>query len=109
MAYQVIDAAGRIIELQDDEVVPPGCKLRVSTVFMDSTQKQVMRDSDPYPITDEQVQRCVDAREAFKARLSRGMHRHQVTEPGAAADGDDPRAVAYGAMKRRLGTPKARR
>jgi hypothetical protein len=45
----------------------------------------------------------------MKARLGAGMHRHQVTEPGAAADGDDPRAVAYGAMKRRLGTPKARR
>jgi hypothetical protein len=65
--------------------------------------------SDPYPITDEQRQKVIDAYEAMKARLGAGMHRHQVTEPGAAADGDDPRAVAYGAMKRRLGTPKARR
>ena len=31
MAYQVVDAAGRVLHLEDDEIVPDGCSLRVST------------------------------------------------------------------------------
>ena len=34
--YQVIDAAGRTLTLEDDEPCPPGCTLRVSAMFMDA-------------------------------------------------------------------------
>lgn len=102
--YQVVDAAGRLIELDDNEPCPDGCSLRVPTLFMDSSQRAVMRDA-------EQQQRCADAYAAFKDRVGAGMRRHRVApDPQSVADGgDDPRTASYLAMKRRLGVPKARR
>ena len=40
MAHKVVDAAGRIIELDDDdEIVPDRCSVRTSLMFMDATQQ----------------------------------------------------------------------
>lgn len=107
MAYQVVDAAGRVLDLEDDEIVPDGCSLRVSTVFMDSSQREVMQDG-------EQQQKVRDAYAAFKDRVGAGMRRHRVPMevPDGVADGEDfdHRAAAYDAMKKRLsGAWKARR
>jgi hypothetical protein len=131
--YQVVDAKGRLIDLEDDEPVPPGCSLHVSTMFMDAEQRAVFSDSGyaisdededededqdedegegdgdgdgEYEITDADRQRVLDARVAYIARISAGMHRHQVTETADdnVVDGEDfdPRRAAYDAMKRRL-------
>jgi hypothetical protein len=35
MSYQVIDPAGRLLNVADDAPVPPGCTLRVPTQFLD--------------------------------------------------------------------------
>jgi hypothetical protein len=123
--YQVVDAHGRVIELDDDEPVPPNCSLRVALPFMDgldAVQRAVARDTansndeDPYEIDDELAERIFDARAAYKARISAGMHRHRVPTPVSdeddVADSDDTdrRAAAYDAMKKRLsGAWKARR
>jgi hypothetical protein len=75
--------------------------------------------ADPYPITDAMRERCAVAREEWLMRLDSTMHRNRVelTEDEAAAIADameadphfDAAAEAYNRMKRRLGTPKARR
>ena len=59
MSYQVIDAAGRLIELDYDEPIPDGCSLRVPTLFMDAQQRAVALDS-------EQRQKVLDAYAAFQ-------------------------------------------
>src|SRR2546430_9565656 len=115
--YQVVDAHGRVIELDDDEPVPPNCSLRVALPFMDgldAVQRAVARDTansndeDPYEIDDELAERIFDAREAYKARIGAGMHRHRVPTPVsdeddmADSDDTDRRAAAYDAMKKRL-------
>lgn len=92
--------------LDDDErrVVPDGGRLTVPLRLMDGAG----RASDRFNISDAQAQRVLDAREAFRARLSAGMERHRL--PPTPGDGEsDPRVAAYLNMKRRLGAPKARR
>src|SRR4051812_30127675 len=64
--YEVIDAIGRSLELADDDPLPPGCTLRLSTMFMDAQQRGIMRN-------DEQRQKVREAYEARRGRLSRGM------------------------------------
>ena len=39
MSYQVIDASGRYLTLEDDQPVPDGCRLAVQMKFMDSVQR----------------------------------------------------------------------
>ncbi len=74
--YQVIDVAGRVIELEDDEIVPPNCSLRVPTFLMDSEQKAVKRAT-------VQRLRTLDAYLDFKQRTGAGMHRHRIPTPAA--------------------------
>jgi hypothetical protein len=114
MPYEVVDARGRVRKLADHVPVPPGCSLRCPVQFLDSEQRAVKRaTAQPYAVSDAQHQRVADAYEGYKARLGAGMERHRVApEPAAdVADGEDfdHRAAAYDAMKKRLGTPKARR
>lgn len=109
--YEVIDAKGRVIKLRDDQPCPDGCSLRTPMQFKDGVRRAVAREfTEEFPITDADVQRCVDARAAYVNRISRGMHRHRVS-----TDADDvidrlivkdedvtPGRVAYDAYKKRL-------
>jgi hypothetical protein len=115
----IVDRFGNVVET-DDDVVPDGGAVRVRLSLMDGVddvQRAVMRDTaDPYEIDDELAERIFDAREAYKARISAGMHRHRVPTPVsdeddmADSDDTDRRAAAYDAMKKRLsGAWKARR
>jgi hypothetical protein len=115
----IVDRFGNVVET-DDDVVPDGGAVRVRLPLMDGVddvQRAVMRDTaDPYEIDDELAERIFDAREAYKARISAGMHRHRVPTPVsddddmADSDDTDRRAAAYDAMKKRLsGDWKARR
>jgi hypothetical protein len=104
----IVDRHDNVVET-DDDVVPDKHSVRVTLPFMDSQQREVFARTrgrgDPYAISDEQRQRVADAREAYKARISAGMHRHRVppTPSDNVADGEaDPRAVSYDAMKKRL-------
>ena len=112
--YEVIDASGRVRRLADDAVCPPGCTLRTPLRFLDHQQRAVKQAAaNPYAISDEQVQKVADAYAAFKERVGAGMRRHHVPidVPDDLADGEDPdpRAVAYGAMKKRLGKKRKRK
>jgi hypothetical protein len=116
----VVDRFGNVVDDEDDDVVPDKHALRVGLPFMDGlddVQRAVARDTaDPYEIDDELAERIFDAREAYKARIGAGMHRHRVPTPVsdeddmADSDDTDRRAAAYDAMKKRLsGAWKARR
>ena len=81
MAFQVIDAAGRLIELEDGKPVPPGCKLMVSPLWMDSEQRANAAAYPPKPGPDDDDDddegdgEHRDAEQAYlamKARLGRG-------------------------------------
>jgi hypothetical protein len=109
MPFKVIDSHGRTLPLDDGEPVPPGCRLVVSAMLMDSVQRSVAEDEDDddeEQLSDAEAaeQRCQEAYRAFKDRLGATMNRRRVpTEfPDGIADEDRP-AAAYDAMKRRLG------
>jgi hypothetical protein len=136
----IVDRHGNPIDDEDfDGVVPDGYAVRVSAMLMDSVdsvQRAVMRDTaDPYEIDDALAQRIFDARAAYKARISAGMHRHRVAlEPDTGdahkerrsdsalpsslpplprgdliADAEARRAGAYANFKDRLHTAGPRR
>ena len=86
MAFQVIDAAGRLIELEDGKPVPPGCKLMVSPLWMDSEQRANAAAYPPKP----------------------GPHDDE--DEGDQVDSSSPgRRKRTLRMKTRLGTPKTKR
>jgi hypothetical protein len=101
-----------VVEDDDSDVVRDGHRLRVSLAFMDAQQRAVAtrtlgRDKDDaFEIDDALAQRIFDARAAYRARISAGMHRHRVAPepPDNVSDGEqrDARTDAYLAMKRRL-------
>jgi hypothetical protein len=83
--YKVVDANGRQIELEDHEIVPDGCRLMVSPLFMDSldqVQRLVFNDSADDASTDERrrviadaEQRRADAYSEFKRGLDTANNR----------------------------------
>jgi hypothetical protein len=88
---QVVDRLGREVELPDGAVIPDGYSVQVPLPFKDSAAAGA-----PYPITDADRQRCVDARAAMIDRLGRGMRNLRVSadaepepEVGDAEVGDD--------------------
>src|SRR6266568_78052 len=136
----VVDRFGNVVE--DDDVLRDGERLRVPVSFMDAATKEVIDDlrrrnpprpppsqTDAFEIDDGLAQRIFDARAAYKARISAGMHRHRVAlEPDTGdahkerrsdsappsspppphgdliADAELRRAQAYAQFRQRLNT-----
>jgi hypothetical protein len=131
MSYTVIDAKGRTLELEDDEVMPDKTRLHISTqsMFLDAEQKATIahfgyRDARPTgALTDAQAaaQYAADSYAEMNARLgTRKAQRAPMPTPeqwqtlpkrkrkvrldGVAADADPHAAAreAYEARSQRL-------
>jgi hypothetical protein len=65
LMYQVIDPDNNLLDINDDEPVPDGCRLAISAMFMDSIQKSVFEanmttDKDDTDISIEAAQALRD-------------------------------------------------
>src|SRR5262245_38045998 len=95
MSYQVVDARGHVLTLDDDEIVPDGCRLWVPTRFMDRDPTRDRDDEDDNEDADEEQrladaeaaeERRADAWAAFRDRL---QYRRPVADDGDDDEDDD--------------------
>jgi hypothetical protein len=103
MPVQVIDRNGRVIEVEDDQPVPPGCRLHVPARFMDSQTREVLDNlKQRYPSKAAAEDDEDDADEIDDDHQD-GDDDHRDDDPDAI------RADAYYAFRQRIDTANINR